>query len=1152
MKFERLRLHGFKSFCDQTDLVFEPGLTGVVGPNGCGKSNLVEALRWVMGESSYKAMRAAGMDEVIFSGSANRPGRNSAEVTLILDNHERTAPAPLNVADTLEVTRRIERDQGSVYRVNGREVRARDVQLLFADASTGAHSPALVRQGQIGELISAKPVKRRALLEEAAGISGLYSRRHEAELRLRAAEQNLERVDDIIAQVESQLDTLKRQARLAVRYRSISGDIRKAEAGLYHVRWVTARATEKETEAKQGQLVNQLADATHAERQATKTLEAREAEQQPLREADAAASAKIQRLKILRNQLEDEVRRADSRRAELEDRKKQAESDAERERQLLAESAELIERYTSEKAQLSEEAAHQSEAEKTARGEAETAAERLKSVETEAREVTEQLAQLRARRGQLERARSDAHQRVEKLRQQVAEVAADEEKVRAQRETDETVAARQADLDAAHAASEEAEAATLEAETASAQKQEKLDTALPRLTELESRLNRLESEAETLARVLNVSDGNLWPAIVDMLEVTPGYETALGAALGDDLEASSDSGAPLYWTEPGPADADAALPEGATSLSRFVTGAGVLGRVLGQIGVVELADGPRLMKGLAAGQRLVTLEGDLWRWDGLVAQSDAPTAAAQRLAQRNRLAELDAEIAEVKTETSAQNEAVAAHRTAVQNAHDTEKQAREAWRAAQHRISEAQRQFDAAQRALGDLATRQSALEEARTRLGSNLAEAQTAHEEATEALTGLESEREAAEQAERSETRLSEARAAAESARDRLSGFESAARMRADRISQIEREMAGWQQREASARTQLETLTKRVSDIAGQLADLDAMPDGFAERRAALDEEIAESEAEHKRSSDALAAAQTAYRDADRASRAAGQALSEKQAEMARIDERLKGLITQRQQIEQTISETLGIRAADTAAAAGIRPESALPDADALERKVERLKSERERLGGVNLSAEKEMEEVGERHETMLKDRDDLIAAIQKLRTGISSLNREGRQRLNAAFDKVNAHFQDLFTTLFGGGTAELTFVESDDPLEAGLEILARPPGKKPQTLTLLSGGEQALTAMALIFAVFLTNPAPICVLDEVDAPLDDHNVERFCTLLDSMCARTQTRFMVITHHPITMSRVNRLFGVTMAERGVSQLVSVDLTGAHEIREAG
>src|SRR5690554_4910816 len=331
MKFSRLKLTGFKSFTDPVELVFEPGLTGVVGPNGCGKSNLVEALRWVMGESSYKAMRASGMDDVIFSGSGNRPARNSAEVVVTLDNTDRTAPTQFNTADTLEISRRIEREQGSVYRVNGRDVRARDVQLLFADASTGAHSPALVRQGQIGELIAAKPTQRRALLEEAAGISGLHSRRHEAELRLRAAEQNLERVDDIIAQVETQLETLKRQARLATRYRALSGDIRRTEATLFHIRWVAARYAEQETAAQQAVLVRELADATHLEQLAQNKLAAADAALQPLREREAVTGAVLQRYTILSEQLADEARRAGQRQAELEDRIRQLTADGTRE-----------------------------------------------------------------------------------------------------------------------------------------------------------------------------------------------------------------------------------------------------------------------------------------------------------------------------------------------------------------------------------------------------------------------------------------------------------------------------------------------------------------------------------------------------------------------------------------------------------------------------------------------------------------------------------------------------------------------------------------------------------------------------------------------------------------------------------------------------
>ncbi|MDB5562423.1 MAG: smc [Hyphomicrobiales bacterium] len=1151
MKFTRLKLHGFKSFCDQTEFHMEPGLTGVVGPNGCGKSNLVEALRWVMGESSYKAMRAAGMDDVIFAGSGNRPARNSAEVTLVLDNSDRTAPAPLNNADILEVTRRIEREAGSVYRVNGREVRARDVQLLFADASTGAHSPALVRQGQIGELIAAKPVQRRALLEEAAGISGLHSRRHEAEIRLRAAEQNLERVDDVVAQVETQLETLRRQARLAIRYRALSSDIRQSEAALYHVRWVAARFAEKETEANQGKLVVLLGDALSLERKASAALEAADAAMQPLRNREAATGAALQRLTILAEQLTEEARRADARRAELQDRIAQLEGDAGRERALLTESDEALAVSATERAKLEAEVAGQSEAFEVAKANAEHAQSIVATHEAEVRLAADALAQLRARRAQAQRSANDAAMRCQRLSQQIAEVALEAATIGASLDADTTLAEKRATLVSVQEIAAEAEGDAIAAEEMTAAAQAALDDARPALQALDTALGRIESEAQTLSRVLDMGGASLWPAIVDALNVTPGYETALGAALGDDLEASSDAGAPLHWAGPLSGDGDPALPEGAVPLSQFVVGTDLLQRRLDQIGLVGKQDGPQLVVALKPGQCLVTLEGDLWRWDGLVAAADAPSAAAQRLAQRNRLAELDAEIARVKLERSASKARVDRLLAELETARQAERQRHEAWRDAQRKIGVIQGELDRAQKAVGDLATRQSALEEARIRLNSSLAEAEAIKTDADRSLAESGDETEAADLVQQKQGLLSGARDKADQARLALGTFETAARMRGARLVQIGNEAQSWRRRRDGAVAQLATLEIRSAEIAAHLQQLNASPESFEARRGALDDEIETAKELHRGSSDALAQAQTIHRETDRASRLAVEGLSGARENLARVEERMKGLIAQRHQVERQVQEILGIDATQTAFVAGIKPADALPQEHAVEQKLERLKSERERLGGVNLSAEREAEEVREKLDAMTKDRDDLIAAIAKLRSGIQSLNRQGRARLTEAFEKVNAYFQELFTSLFGGGTAELSFVESDDPLEAGLEIIARPPGKKPTTMTLLSGGEQALTALSLIFAVFLTNPAPICVLDEVDAPLDDANVERFCNLLASMRQRTETRFMVITHNPITMSRVDRLFGVTMAERGVSQLVSVDLTTAESFLEA-
>ena len=466
MKFTRLKLHGFKSFSDLTELYLEPGLTGIVGPNGCGKSNLVEALRWVMGESSYKAMRASGMDDVIFNGSGNRPARNSAEVTLVLDNSDRTAPAAINSADILEITRRIEREDGSVYRVNGKEVRARDVQLLFADASTGAHSPALVRQGQIGELISAKPQARRALLEEAAGISGLHSRRHEAELRLKGAEQNLERVDDVINQVTQQLEQLKKQARLATRYRGLSGEIRKAEATLFHIRWITARAAENETEAEQGRLINDLAGAQHVELEAQKVLFMADQAVQPLRDREAAAGAALQRLTILAEQLAEEARRAEARRQELSERIGQTESDGSRERALLEESDEALKLSDDERARLEAEALGEEAAFAAAKLGAEEAMSAVRAAEAEARVAADLEAQVKARRAQARRGAEDAAIRIVRLKQQIADVVRDAAGVTQRLEADDGVTAKRAALEALQVVSAEAETAAVAAEEA--------------------------------------------------------------------------------------------------------------------------------------------------------------------------------------------------------------------------------------------------------------------------------------------------------------------------------------------------------------------------------------------------------------------------------------------------------------------------------------------------------------------------------------------------------------------------------------------------------------------------------------------------------------------------------------------------------------
>ncbi len=594
-----------------------------------------------------------------------------------------------------------------------------------------------------------------------------------------------------------------------------------------------------------------------------------------------------------------------------------------------------------------------------------------------------------------------------------------------------------------------------------------------------------------------------------------------------------------------------ALPEGVRKLADVVRAPRQLARRLAQIGVVEEADAARLQKQLKPGQRLVSRDGALWRWDGYTASADAPTPAAQRLAQKNRLAELEAEATEATKSVRAAEDQLAAAEAEVKRATDAERLAREAWRGAQGALGEARDALAKAEKAAGELSSRQAALAESRARLAESRDEAAAAEQEAQSALDAAPDLGDLQEALDRLSAEVARERTAAADARAVHDGLKREAEARQRRMQAIAAERQSWTSRAGNAETQIAALAERRGEAAAELEGLADAPDEIDARRRALMSQLSQAEELRKAAADRLQAAENRQAELDKAANAAISALAEAREGRARGEERLTAAEERRKDAEARIQETLNTPPHLVIRHTGLEADAPMPDPAEVERRLERLKIERERLGAVNLRAEEEQRELAERLETIVTEREDIIEAIRKLRQAIQNLNREGRERLLAAFDVVNAQFQRLFTHLFGGGTAELQLVESEDPLEAGLEILARPPGKKPQTMTLLSGGEQALTAMALIFAVFLTNPAPICVLDEVDAPLDDHNVERFCNLMDEMARTTETRFVIITHNPITMARMNRLFGVTMAEQGVSQLVSVDLETAEQLREA-
>ena len=1151
MKFSRLRLLGFKSFVEAGDFVIERGLTGIVGPNGCGKSNLVEALRWVMGESSYKNMRASGMDDVIFSGSATRPARNTAEVTLFLDNSDRTAPAAFNDADELQVSRRIEREAGSLYRINGKEARAKDVQLLFADQSTGARSPSMVGQGRIGELIQAKPQARRALLEEAAGISGLHTRRHEAELRLRGAEQNLERLDDVVGELESQIESLKRQARQASRFRNVSADIRKAEATLLHLRWTQAKLQEGEAKSALAQATTDVAEHAAYQMEAAKAQAISAHHLPELREKEAAAAAILQRLTIARTQLDDEATRIARRRAEIEKRLEQLDADIAREERMVRDNADVLLRLDEEEAALNDADAGAQDREVQSRETLEDARVQLGDSEAILARLTSERAEATAARGQIERSIRELADRRDRLQRQLGDIDRELGEIAARLSALADPAEKRMLVEEAEIVADEAESVIADAEVAVGEARAAEAAARGPLANAQAELQRIETEARTLAKIINASSGDLYPAVLEQLNVERGYETALGAALGEDLDVPTDSAAPVHWAALEIGAGDPALPDGARPLADVVSAPSQLARRLAQIGIVEDEAGPRLQRELKTGQVLVSRKGAVWRWDGLTASADAPTAAAMRLAQKNRLAELEEEAVEAAEIVSAAKEALASAEAAVRHSVEAERETRERARDAQRELAIAREALASAERAAGELATRRAALEEARDRLAESVEEASISFEEAMEALESAPDPSELQAQLDEQQRIVAEDRARVADARAAYEGLSREAEARTRRLAAISSERASWVERAANADRQIAALRDRRDEAADEHETLAEAPEEIEQQRRTLMSQLTEAEALRKSAADLLQTAENRQGELDRAATQAIQMLAEAREKRARAEERLTAADDRRREIEARIVEVMNVAPHLVIQHTGLGPDDELPDASVVERNLERLKIERERIGAVNLRAEEEQRELTERHGQIVSEREDVIEAIRKLRQAIQSLNKEGRERLLAAFEVVNAQFERLFTHLFGGGTAELQLIESEDPLEAGLEILARPPGKKPQTMTLLSGGEQALTAMALIFAVFLTNPAPICVLDEVDAPLDDHNVERFCNLMDEMAASTETRFVVITHNPITMARMNRLFGVTMAEQGVSQLVSVDLEAAEQLREA-
>jgi chromosome segregation protein len=1142
LRIRQLKLVGFKSFVEPATLKIETGLTGIVGPNGCGKSNLLEAIRWVMGEGSAKSLRGAGMDDVIFAGTASRPARDFAEVTILA---ERAVDDAANDDDEeLEVTRRIERGAGSAYRSNGRDVRAKDVALIFADAATGAHSPALVSQGRIGAIIAAKPQERRQMLEEAAGISGLHVRRKDAEQKLRAAETNLDRLATILADMEARSGQLRRQAKQAERYRKLTKDIAQAEGRLIFIRWKEAKTAADSARAEAEAASASVATATAIQGGLN------ERQQGAVRElADARAVAMSARDAVsdLSNrfvQLTGEHDRITQRQADLNAQAARMADDGTREGKLTHDAAAALARLQAEGSELAA-AIKTLEEERPAL---------IRGAETAERHVRESEVQLA--RAMAEQARSEAEQRIadaavhnaltraERAKRDQVRLANERDALgnKAELETARTaahalVAALQADLTGMEGAVEAAESQRV---SLLAQR----DTALSAAASAKAECAALASEQSALTRTLVQNTGE---RAIDHIKVMPGYERAFAAALGDDVNAGIGGDSGRRWLRAPHSSSQVKHVHGAgvKLLSNFVEAPIELATRLAMIIVADGDDG----RELAIGERLVTFDGQLRRWDGFAAQDDG-AATAEALVRVNRLSDLFDQIPLAERQLLERQETAEALFTQIEQAKVILREITAKRSSDENTLRQALRDADRAEDALSRMVAASAALVERTVACESEVTAAAQEVSTAQGIRTALPDGAHHGALVEKLATDSEGMRRFLIQSQADLSALDQKISQTRERRAVVMAEIRSWQERAGEAERRIAEMKNRATEIASELAVM-------ADRPAALSVELVKIENDRA----TLAEKLTQLQHAEATSETALKAL---EAELAAAAEALSTAREARAGAEAR-AENQELRRVEMGRVSGERfecPPPLLPEklefdeadlgiASDESARLDRLQAERERIGPVNLIAADELATLEEEQAKGTAESEELALAINRLRGSIGSLNREGRQRLLAAFEAVDTHFRRLFTTLFNGGQAHLELIDSDDPLEAGLEIMAQPPGKKLASLTLLSGGEQALTAVALIFALFLTNPAPICVLDEVDAPLDDANIERFCDLLDVMTRETDTRYLIVTHNAVTMSRMHRLFGVTMVEQGVSRLVSVDLGGAEDLLAA-
>ena len=1141
MKFQSVRISGFKSFLEPIEIEINKGLTGIVGPNGCGKSNIVEAIKWIMGENSARQMRGDGMDDVIFAGTDERPSRNFAEVTIKLNNSEKKAPAAFNHLSEIEISRKIEREKGSIYRINGKQVRSRDVQLIFADSGTGARSSGIVSQGRIAQIIDASPENRRGILEEAANIKGLHSRRHEAELKLNAASNNLDRLLDIEKTYKEQLVELEKQGRKAARYRSIGDRLRKAEATLFSTLLFNAK-TEYNILKNELHTVTENVSKAQIEVSKNTTYKLDILSEIPiLRNIEAEKAAILQSLNITKIKLEEEQTSAKIALNNIISQITQLEKDTSRENQIEEDAEKSLSSLILEEGNLKKDTKNFS----SKISEATQAVKSLKIKSDEADKklssITSEIYTINSDKSDLERRIINLNEKIENTQNQISKY----------------------NLENYSKTIEANEKKILELQKLFSENDLLIDTFKKKLTQLETLELTLTKEKNIAANILNqtnaeintlsslLGDDSLNKNTLEKnINTTDHLEDAIGSVLGETLLAPIYSNNEIienttYWRDGFDIKLTSPLPKEAIPLISKIKSSSILETALQGVGIVENEElAFKLQKKLTYGQALTTAEGGLWRWDGFVQPKGVKNSYSERLQQIARFKVLQSQLSSQKESVFLideklieYSENIKKYRTDIIKLQSTLSGLNSDSNKLELENSKIEIQLTSSALLIKELKS---------TEVTSKveLIELKKQISQIVNLPSLLADELSIRNNAEQFRNNLTEAMAAEQ----QIKNHES---FQLRNIAQIKHQKESWITRKQEAKSRLSSLHERLEFSKNEMDRLSNLPNDFDKKEEQIRIEIEAAIINRNLAADKLVITETSQNDAEKLEKESEKNVSMLRENMIKVQALLDLAHTKILNIEERIFEKLRIKSDQLSELTGIKENNEISsNIEALEKTVERLLNERESLGAVNLRAEEEMNEMNDKIEIMFKERIDLEEAIEKLRNGIFELNKEGRERLKKSFTVVNENFKNLFQKLFGGGNAELKLVGHDDPLQAGLEVLASPPGKKMQLLSLLSGGEQALTAISLIFSVFLCNPSPICILDEVDAPLDDTNVGRFCDLLNKIAEETNTYFMVITHHRLTMAKMDRLFGVTMEQKGISKLVSVDLEQASRIRD--